>query len=386
MIGHIATSRSIMDLPFYTDDKAFKLFYHCLLKANFKPKNWHGIIIKRGQFVSSYGNLADELQWSVQSVRTYVSKLEKLKALTKDSTTQYTVITVCAYEAYASCNVETDIPANIVLTKEQQRSNKGLTTTKERNKEINKKKNIADRNDSNGNHYDKRQAFQAIVNFYGDGSDKLDNINKEFQHYNGFLLTTEFIQEHLSAFFVMFDKYKYYNDQAVVDALQKHLLSRYTHSDKKASQSLLNQVDYKAYLADFFDNHHKDTKSGSDYYLGALNRDVNKWRWPNVHLQYRLDIFELIRPHLVKLHKEKFSKYKNLTIFTLLDVLLDKVVTIYPVDKNLVEYYETITYEDFAEDNRWGEFLVFLKNQSEYNVNKKHIRRLLQDEKDKRDL
>jgi hypothetical protein len=67
-------------------------------------------------------------------------------------------------------------------------------------------------------------------------------------------------------------------------------------------------------------------------------------------------------------------------------VLLDKVVTVYPVDKRLVEYYETVTYEEFKQDNRWMIFSSFLKNQSEYNVNKKHIRRLLQDEKDKRDL
>ena len=322
-----------------------------------------------------------------QEYRTAVDNLTKWGYITTKTTNAGTIARLCNSKVYDINSKAFNQENNQQTTIEQPSSNHQTTTIKnERKKERNKKKNIADRNDSNGNHYDKRQAFQAIVNFYGDGSDKLDNINKEFQHYNGFLLTTEFIQEHLSAFFVMFDKYKYYNDQAVVDALQKHLLSRYTHSDKKASQSLLNQVDYKAYLADFFDNHHKDTKSGSDYYLGALKRDVNKWRWPNGHLQYRLDVFELIRPHLVKLHKEKFSKYKNLTIFTLLDVLLDKVVTIYPVDKNLVEYYETITYEDFAADNRWGEFLVFLKNQSEYNVNKKHIRRLLQDEKDKRDL
>jgi len=323
-----------------------------------------------------------------QEYRTAVDNLTKWGYITTKTTNAGTIARLCNSKVYDINSKAFNQENNQQTTIEQPSSNHQTTTIKnERIKERKKTKNIADRNDSNGNHYDKRQAFQAIEKFYGDGSDKLDNINKEFQHYNGFLLTTEFIQEHLSAFFVMFDKYKYYNDQAVVDALQKHLLSRYTHSDKKASQSLLNQVDYKAYLTDFYDNHHKDTKSGADYYLAALNRDVNKHRYPNGHLQYRLDVFELIRPHLIKLHKKKFSKYKNLTIFTLLDVLLDKHITPYPVDKNmLLNDYETITYEELEKDNRWIILQSFLKNQSEYNVNKKHIRRLLQDEKDKKDL
>lgn len=325
-----------------------------------------------------------------QEYRTAVDNLTKWGYITTKTTNAGTIARLCNSKVYDINSKAFNQENNHQATIQQPSSNHPTTTIKnerikERNK--NKNKNIADRNESNFGNYDKRQIFDAIVNIYGEGTDQVDNINKEFQHYNGFLLTTEFVKEHLASFYVMdFNKYKYYDDQSTADALQKHLLSRYTHSDKKASQSLLNQVDYKAYLADFFDNHHKDTKSGSEYYLGALNRDKNKHRFPNGQLQYRLDIFKLIRPHLIKLHKEKFSKYKNLTIFTLLDVLLDKVVTVYPVDKRLVEYYETVTYEDFKQDNRWMIFSSFLKNQSEYNVNKKHIRRLLQDEKDKRDL
>ena len=391
MIGHIATSRSIMDLPFYTDDKAFKLFYHCLLKANFKSKNWQGTMINRGQFVTSYSNLSEELSWSVQNVRTCVSKLEKLNALTRYSTAHYTIITVCAYEAYASCNVETVIPANSMLTEHQQSTNTGLTTTKERNKGIKINKNIAQRNDSNDGYYNKRMAFDAIENIYSTAPAQIENINQEFKKYNDFLLTEEFIKEHLSSFYVMdFNKYKYYNDQSVADALQKHLKARYDYSDKKASKSLKNQTDYKAYLVDFFDNHHihhKNKKDGSKYYIGALQRTSTDLRYPEGELQYRLDVFKLIRSHLIKLHNQRFKKYKNLTIFTMIDVLLDKVVTVYPVDKKrLLNDYKTITYDEIEQDKRWIVLQSFLENQTEYKVKNTHIRRLLQDEKDKNQL
>ena len=66
--GFIKISRKILEWEWYTDSNTKIVFLHCLLKANWKDKNWKGETIKRGQFVTSLEKIAQETNLSVPSL------------------------------------------------------------------------------------------------------------------------------------------------------------------------------------------------------------------------------------------------------------------------------------------------------------------------------
>lgn len=121
--GFIKIYRSILDWEWYNDLPCRVLFLHCLIKANWKDKNYQGNIIKRGSFITGYGKLSEETGLSIQKIRTALKKLKLTNELTSESTTQGTVIQVVKYLDYQQTTIE--------LTNEQQTSNKRATTTKE---------------------------------------------------------------------------------------------------------------------------------------------------------------------------------------------------------------------------------------------------------------
>ena len=128
--GWIKLHRSITEWEWYNDNNTFKVFIHCILKANRIPKQWQGITINVGNFVTSYNKLAVETHLSVQNVRTVLNKLIDTKELILKSTNRYSIITVCNYKRY-----------QLSIKDEQQSintpTNKPLTTTKNiKNKEI----------------------------------------------------------------------------------------------------------------------------------------------------------------------------------------------------------------------------------------------------------
>ena len=98
--GYLKLYRQIVNWQWYKDSETFRVFLHCLLKANYVPKNWQGINIPTGSFVTSYQNLAHELGMSVQNVRTAVKKLVKTDNLRIKSSNKYTIITVNHYSVY----------------------------------------------------------------------------------------------------------------------------------------------------------------------------------------------------------------------------------------------------------------------------------------------
>ena len=92
--------RKITEWEWYLNTNTFRIFIHCLLKANYKDKQWQGMTIKRGQFVTSQYRLADETGLSRTAVKHALKNLQKTKELTCESTTQNTIITVVNYDEY----------------------------------------------------------------------------------------------------------------------------------------------------------------------------------------------------------------------------------------------------------------------------------------------
>jgi len=99
-LGHVSICRSIVDWEWYLDVNVYKVFTHCLYKANFKPKKWKGLIVPRGHFITSYFMLSEGSGISVKSVRIVLKKLIKTKEIDVITNTQYTTIKIINYNDY----------------------------------------------------------------------------------------------------------------------------------------------------------------------------------------------------------------------------------------------------------------------------------------------
>lgn len=138
MEGFIQLHRSLLEWEWYDDTPTFKLFIHCLLKANYVEKKWRGIDIKRGQFITSLSNISHETGLTTKQVRNSIEKLVETGELGKQTTNRNTVITVLSYDKY-----QTEGKPN-----GKQRASKGQTEGKQRattnkdNKENKDKKEI----------------------------------------------------------------------------------------------------------------------------------------------------------------------------------------------------------------------------------------------------
>jgi biotin operon repressor len=106
-----------------------------VLKANHEPKKWRGVTIERGQFYTSLDVLSKELSLSVQKIRTAISKLESTGEITSKQHARARMITVINYDQHQADNKE--------ITRNQQGSNKEVTTTK-KNKNNKNEKNTKD--------------------------------------------------------------------------------------------------------------------------------------------------------------------------------------------------------------------------------------------------
>ena len=125
--GFVKIYRSIIKWDWYDDANTFRLFFHCILKANYEDKEWHGLTIHRGSFVTSYGKLAKELKLTTDKIRTSIGKLKRTNNITIKSTNKYSVITVVAYKK--NQNNPTQNPQQVPHTSHT--SPKQIPTTKE---------------------------------------------------------------------------------------------------------------------------------------------------------------------------------------------------------------------------------------------------------------
>ena len=110
MSGYIKIDRKITEWEWYKNLNTKVVFFHCLLKANWKDGKFEGKIIKRGSFVTSIKKLSLELCLTEDEVRTAIKHLISTGELTKQTTNKYSVITVSNYELYQ--DVPEQIPSN----------------------------------------------------------------------------------------------------------------------------------------------------------------------------------------------------------------------------------------------------------------------------------
>ena len=139
MEGYIALHRKILEWEWYDDMNVFRLFMHCLLKANHKDKEWRGNVIKRGSFISSLGKLSQETGLTVKQVRTSLDKLKRTSEMASKGTSQHTVFTIKNYDEYQSGGKQKDKRR----ASEGQAKGKQRATTNNDNNENNENKDIS---------------------------------------------------------------------------------------------------------------------------------------------------------------------------------------------------------------------------------------------------
>lgn len=135
-MSYIKIQRKILDWEWYRNLNTCRLFFHVLLKANWKDGRFEGKDIPAGSFVSSVSKLSEETGLTQREVRTAVDHLRSTGELTIKSYNKYSVFTVNNYCQYQDIDKQSDkqLPS-------KRHSNDKLTTTIEEKKE-DKKENI----------------------------------------------------------------------------------------------------------------------------------------------------------------------------------------------------------------------------------------------------
>ena len=158
MEGWARFHRQIFEWEWYTDPNTFRLFFHLVLMVNHTDNYWRGQLIKRGQKVTSYNKLSNQLDLSVQQIRTSIKKLESTHEITRTSTNKNTLITVVNYDIYQSekknSNKQSNKQSNNQITNEQQTNNNQITTNKN------------DKNDKNDNKKPKKKKDSLVSTKY----------------------------------------------------------------------------------------------------------------------------------------------------------------------------------------------------------------------------
>lgn len=106
MPGYIKINRKILDWEWYKNLNTCRLFFHILLKANWKDGKFEGKDVLRGSFITSIKRLSLETGLTENEVRTALSHLVKTGEITKQTTKKYTIITVNNYELYQDISVQ----------------------------------------------------------------------------------------------------------------------------------------------------------------------------------------------------------------------------------------------------------------------------------------
>lgn len=133
--NYIKIYRSFLEWEWYGNINTSRLFFHMLMKANWKDAKFQGTTVPRGSFISSVSRLAEETALTEREIRTAISHLKTTGEVTSKATNKYTVFTVVNYNLYQSSDTQNDNQETI-----KRHSNDILTTTIEEEKERKKEK------------------------------------------------------------------------------------------------------------------------------------------------------------------------------------------------------------------------------------------------------
>ena len=223
----ITIDRKILEWEWYEDLKTFKLFIHCLLKANWRDKEWKGFKVNRSTFITSIQTLSNETGLSVKEVRTSLKKLQKTEEIKVEKRANlFSLITICKYDDYQSKKkAKGKRGAN-----EGQAKGKRGATTKEDNKN----------NNSNNNN--------NIVDVVYRDIDEIRHRLLENDKYKNALVTKfKFTEQHLENLFTEFNLHlETVNESSKLESdYTRHFLSwfckRYNYDPRTGKQKSIHR-------------------------------------------------------------------------------------------------------------------------------------------------
>ena len=122
--GWITIDRKIRDWEWYQDISVKTLFFECLLAAQWADTKYKGVLVKRGQFITSIPKLAESTGLSIKQVRRALKCLVGTGEVADNASSKGRIITVMKYDEYQNM---ADKKADKGQTKGRLRADKGQT-------------------------------------------------------------------------------------------------------------------------------------------------------------------------------------------------------------------------------------------------------------------
>ena len=96
----IKIHKKLLEWEWADSPNMMALWIRLLLEANDEDKCWRGIEVKRGQFVTSLGELSIKTGISIRGIRTCLSRFKETGEIEEQTTNKHRIITICKYADY----------------------------------------------------------------------------------------------------------------------------------------------------------------------------------------------------------------------------------------------------------------------------------------------
>lgn len=194
MTGWIKLHRKLLDSPIFQNEKLFKVFAYCLMKASHKEHTQlvgrRVVHLQKGQFVFGRKRASEELRLKESTVRDYVKLLEKLGTIDIKSDNKFSVITVVNWAIYQNDEEISDSKNDKKSTTNQHQMDSKSTTNQHQintNKNVKNEKN--DKNAKNEKNVVVGDDFATIYNLYQENIEQIpspittEKLTQDMDHY-----------------------------------------------------------------------------------------------------------------------------------------------------------------------------------------------------------
>lgn len=105
-LGWIKLHRKLREWEWYSDTNCVRVFLELLLTCEYTDKKWRGIIVKRGQLLTSLKELSSITNLTEKQIRTVLDKLKKTGEIRSTRADQGQLVTLTHYEEYQDERLE----------------------------------------------------------------------------------------------------------------------------------------------------------------------------------------------------------------------------------------------------------------------------------------
>lgn len=139
--GYVKIHRKLLQWGWYQDHAVKEVWLHLLLTASFRQSTYRGITIEPGQCIVGTEQMAKDLGFTRQQIRTALNKLNSTNEITTKSTNKFSIVTLVNWEEYQlKENLSTNEITN-TLTNEQPTNNQQITNKQPHLKNVKNVKN-----------------------------------------------------------------------------------------------------------------------------------------------------------------------------------------------------------------------------------------------------